>query len=634
MTAQLPICFFVLSIGGTAAAPANRITLPIEVAGAAGTTAAVPFSVASDADAAQPVSALWMQIHGLGYADMVSVRLNKSAWTVLNNSTVSVAEPGRSYGGIGGGFATLEMTLALPPATTLAQTNTLEFRFNGTDGVVSGFRVLAFNFLDSDGRRVLPPATFAPEDPDTWTPPLTDPDQILAGGNLWRSAPLVASSLPKAPPIRAHCSDCHAADGRDLKYFNFSNTSIIARSQFHGLSELEGMQIASYIRSLPAPNPGRPWNPPYQPGPGLDTQPAANWTAGAGLSWVLDRDIDTLPYIFGSRATPDPFRPDGNLNPRETPIAMQLPDWNHWLPRVHPMDAWGARFSGSEFAKMYENSQSAGDLTVFFNNWAKSRSKLLMPHLAIGSPKWTPELATVFYSAQLWQLVKTWEILQLQNLRVWPNGIPGGTAPAEVHIPNGPSGMGGSALTNEYYSNAWYEVQLLVNSGNHRHHARSPIDWVYVIGRFLDLQQQSGNPEPGRLLVAVIKALQSTDPAIGPANIAEGWRPDQTVDPRIMIGGRWSQAFETLPDGVRQAITESLLTAWLDKTLQYPPAAYFQRGVPATYYQLSTEFLDISGGKVWEAAPQFEAAGVSPALIERLNAWGKSWTALAELFHY
>jgi hypothetical protein len=90
-------------------------------------------------------------------------------------------------------------------------------------------------------------------------------------------------------------------------------------------------------------------------------------------------------------------------------------------------------------------------------------------------------------------------------------------------------------------------VQLLVNSGNHRHHARSPIDWVYVIGRFLDLQQQSGNPEPGRLLVAVIKALQSTDPAIGPANIAEGWRPDQTVDPRIMIGGRWSQAFETLP---------------------------------------------------------------------------------------
>ena len=30
------------------------------------------------------------------------------------------------------------------------------------------------------------------------------------------NAPLKASSLPNAPTIRAHCSDCHARDGRDL----------------------------------------------------------------------------------------------------------------------------------------------------------------------------------------------------------------------------------------------------------------------------------------------------------------------------------------------------------------------------------------------------------------------------------
>src|SRR5207249_8229093 len=41
------------------------------------------------------------------------------------------------------------------------------------------------------------------------------------------------------------------------------------RSMFHGLSEQQGELVASYIRSLPVPNPGRPWNPPYQPGPGL-----------------------------------------------------------------------------------------------------------------------------------------------------------------------------------------------------------------------------------------------------------------------------------------------------------------------------------------------------------------------------
>ena len=53
--------------------------------------------------------------------------------------------------------------------------------------------------------------------------------------------------------------------------------------------------------------------------------------------------------------------------------------------------------------------------------------------------------------------------------RTWFNIISLATAPAEANIPDGPNGMGGSALTNEYYDNAWYELQMLLNSGNHRH---------------------------------------------------------------------------------------------------------------------------------------------------------------------
>src|SRR5438477_9072912 len=132
--------------------------------------------------------------------------------------------------------------------------------------------------------------------------PLRDPDSILAGQELWLTAALKANSLPNAPPIRAHCADCHAYDGRDLKYFGFSNASIIARSRFHGLSDLQGQEIASYIRSVPVPSPGRPWNPPYQPGPGLDARPVANWAAGAGLSWALDSDLASLPFIFAPTA--------------------------------------------------------------------------------------------------------------------------------------------------------------------------------------------------------------------------------------------------------------------------------------------------------------------------------------------
>lgn len=635
-----------------AAAPTNnRVSLPVEVAGEAGTAASVTLHVPSGLG--KQVRSLWMQIHGLAYAGMVSVRINQGPWRALNNETVTVAGPARSYGGIGGGFATLKVTLPLPDGVVVDDFNTIQFRFNLTNGIVSGFRVLAFNFLAADGRMILPPDAFVEEDPNTWVPPLSDAENISAGRRLWDRAPLTANSLPGAPVIHAHCADCHARDGRDLKYFNYSNVSIVARSRFHGLSELQGRQIASYIRSLPSPNPGRPWNPLYQPGPGPKGQPVTNWPAGAGLEWALDDDIDTLPFLFAKKGdertldiTPAAFRPDSDLNPREIPIALQLPDWNHWLPRVHPLDFREARFKSSAFSMLYQTADypaliAADAMPAFFDKWTKSRNLFLTPHPASGSSQWTPQLAEAFYSAQLWQLVKTWEITQTFNLegagterRVWVNTIPAATAPAEAGIPNGPSGMGGSALTNEYFNNAWYEVQVLVNSGNHRHHGRLPIDWVYFAGHLLDLQRLSDRPEPGRLLVAVIKAMQSTDRTIGPDNYAEGWRPERNIDPRILVAREWAPVFRTIPDGVRQAIAESLLSAWLDKTLQYPPASYFVRGQRPADYKLPSYLQDISGGRVWDASPQFQAAGVSPALIERLDAWGKAYTALAELFHY
>src|SRR5256885_6932312 len=49
-------------------------------------------------------------------------------------------------------------------------------------------------------------------------------------------------------------------------------------------------------------------------------------------------------------------------------------------------------------------------------------------------------------------------------------------------------------------------------SGSHRHRGRLPVDWVYLVAAFQDLYRQSRTPEPGRLLVTVIKAVQSTDP--------------------------------------------------------------------------------------------------------------------------
>ena len=680
---------------GLALAVTGRILLPIEVLGANGTTASRTVSL--QAEQAESVRSVWLKVHRLRYADEGSVQVNTSGWIPLNNSTVTIAEPGRSFGGIGGGFATLTMSLLLPKGTVVGGTNTIRFRFNQTDGVASGYRVLAWNFLSDEGRMILASADFEEDTPESWTPPLADAASIEAGRELWHSAALVASSLPNSPSIQAHCAECHAQDGRDLKYFNFSNNSIVTRSRFHGLSTLQGEQIASYIRSLPLPNPGRPWNPPYQPGPGVDKQPISNWAAGAGLAWLLDRDADALPYLLiehgtqlaaaashearstpdlhqlVKQITPDVFRPDGNLNPREIPIALQLPDWSQWLPRIHPKDAWGPAFAQSEFAALYDGrtsseskpslrpkpslrtlltgaqtpDSSVRSVVPTFVRWSQAR-RAFLGRFVKAKTVWSAELTNKVYSTQLWQLTKTWEITQEFGLegrgrdlfgasaesRTWCNTVPADTAPSAAHIPDGPAGAGGSALTNEYLSASWYELQILLNSGNHQHRDRTPVDWVYFVGQFRDLYLQSHHPEPVRLLVAITKALQSTDPHLAPDDYSQGWRPDQNIDPRIMISPDWVPFFTPFPFDVRRALAESLLAAWMDKTLQYPITKYLPLVSLHQDYTPRYAYRDISGGKVWEAANQFRAAGLSDDLLERLQRWGLAYNDRAARLQY
>ncbi len=672
----------------------ERMLLPIEVLGAEGTT--VSRTVALQAAQAGLARSVWLQIHGLRYADQGSIQINTSPWIPLNNNTVTIAEPGRSYGGIGGGFSTLVMTLSLPDGTVLSGDNTISFRFNQTDGVVSSYRVIAWNFLTIDGKKILPPDDFVEDVPETWTPPLPDAASILAGRELWHGAPLAANSLPNSLRIQAHCADCHTQDGRDLKYFNFSNASIVSRARFHGLSTLESEQIASYIRSLPTPNPGRPWNPPYQPGPGVDEQPISSWAAGAGLAWVLDHDTDALPYLFrrpenavsiavppaghapslrelARQITPDIFRPDGNLNARQIPIALQLPDWNQWLPRVHPKDAWGPAFAQSAFAALYDGEATPEGksrigkkpalrtllataqntdhdihpVVAAFTQWSEARHSFL-GHIGKAEGGWSPELTNKVYSTQLWQLVKTWEMMQEFGLegrgrdlfgstadsRTWCNVIPGDAAPAAAHIPSGLAGVGGSALTNEYLNGAWYELQIVLNSGNHQHRDRSPVDWVYLIGGLLDLYAQTHQPEPARLLVAVTKALQSTDPRLGPDDLKQGWRPNDNIDPRIMVSPVWAPFFKPLPIEVHQALTASLLAAWMDKNLEYPITKHLPTGLPRRTYAQPAAYGDISGGKVWEAARQFRDAGVAAELVQRLQQWGIAYSDRAARLQY
>jgi len=692
----IPLLLAILTMSGAPAETrADRVLLPIEVMGEAGTTVSETVSL-TDAQS-ESVRSLWLHVHGLRYSEQASVQVNTSPWIPIKNDTVAVAEPGKAFGGIGGGFRTLVLTLPLINGTVLAGTNIIRFRFNQSDGLASGYRVLAWNFLTAAGSKVLPATIFVEDLPESWIAPRPDAASIRAGQELWHTAALLSSSLPNSPRLQARCADCHAVDGRDLKYFNFSNTSIVARSLFHGLTTLQGEQIASYIRSLPVPNPGRPWNPPYQPGPQIDEQPISHWAAGAGLEWILEQDTNALPYLLvgqgkhassaalhaplsafefrhlATQITPDIFHPDGNLNPREVPIALQLPDWSEWLPRVHPKDAWGSAFVGSELATIYDGGVSAQSkphlkpqaslralltsaqtqdhnfrsITPMFARWSQSR-RTFLGRLVKTRTVWSVDLTNKVYSTQLWQLVKTWEMMQEFGLegrgpdlfgattesRTWCNTIPVEAAPVAANIPSGSVGVGGSALTNEYLSASWYELQIILNSGNHRHRDRTPVDWVYLISQFRDLYSHSRFPEPVRLLVAVTKALQSTDPRLGPGDYRQGWRPDRNIDPRIMISTQWAPFLKPFPLEVRRALTESLLAAWIDKNLQYPITEYLPLMSLRYDYTPRYASADISGGKVWEAAPQFRAAGVSDELVERLQSWGLAYTDRAARLQY
>ena len=338
---------------------------------------------------------------------------------------------------------------------------------------------------------------------------------------------------------------------------------------------------------------------------------------------------------------PEPlFRPDGSVNVHQIPIAFELPHWSQWLPRVHPKDAWGRSFTRSAFGALYggeegpQNELGMGKKSLralltaarntngnirpvlaAFAQWSQTKRALLR-QLSRTETGWSPTLTNRVYSTQQWQLVKTWEMMQEFGLegrgrelfgstadsRTWCNTVPAETAPLESHIPDSPAGVGGSAVTNEYFTAAWYELQIVLNSGNQQHRDRSPVDWVYLIGRFQDLYVQTRQPEPARLLVAVIKALQFTDPRLGPYDLRQGWRPDQNIDPRIMVSPVWDPIFTPLPMDARRDLTTSLLTAWLDKNLQYPITEYLPVGMPPRSYSPSRTYSDISGGKAWESA--------------------------------
>ena len=552
--------------------------LPLEAIGPDGYAESAALPVTDGAAAAR----LHLTLHRPAYRDAstnpargakASVRLNGGPWVGITNETAACAGPEAAYGCLSDAYHTLRLSL---PAAALGPfadgRNALELRFNGTDGFTSGFRVLALDVRSASGASLLAPGAFVQDDPAAWAAPSSDPADIAEGRRLWEEAPLVESPLVDTE-LRASCASCHARDGRDLKYFNYSNWAIQERAQFHRLSPEEAEQIASFVRSLDAPAPinARPWNPPYQPGPGLDSRPVEEWAAGAGLEWVLEEDADMLPYLFPGGTSPEAVAAvtdtRATLNVREMPIALQLPDWNAWLPEVAPEDTWGDAFFAEEPHAAYEAAHAAlagggadrmrtdpqaiydGELRGVLDRVRKSvndfvglggpqpcrdagiygrRAWVMLgisgpsANLQDGDPSWCEG---PMRSVNHWNAVKQWELFQTYALDdasadVYPYGEARSWTGQHRHVFGlAPHRTGNNSFyfqhqtkrVGAYFNTAWYQLQVVLQAGNRDPRNHRPPDWKYHQNHLWHAADESGRPEPLRQLQGLIKMHQNLD---------------------------------------------------------------------------------------------------------------------------
>jgi hypothetical protein len=351
-----------------------KTPLPVEVMGIVNAKESIVLELtAAEVSAAKR---LWLVVNNVQYAGKVEVRLGAQVTSCDTN--VIIPGAAGAAGGIGGGHETYAMEIPLQPAAIAEGPNTITFHYrprfayqvngftlpiNRVLDVTGGFRIVKLNLVGEDGKLLLPESRFTYDDPATWGPPdlvTNNLSQAIvnglmlwsgtnpASGDRYRILDHVIDDDGRQKRISASCADCHPRTGADLAYFHFSNKSIDLRCRLHGLDATEAASVVAYIRSLPAngfaPH-ARPWNPPFQPGPGLDSRPAREWMGGAGWDAVANDQRQIINGIW-----PGAYNADGlfnasaittnrifgpkNYSIREVPAIYNLAQWTHWLPRI------------------------------------------------------------------------------------------------------------------------------------------------------------------------------------------------------------------------------------------------------------------------------------------------------------
>lgn len=605
--------------------------LPLEVLGPDQTVETFTLHLPSGAET---VTGLRLQVNHLTYQGKASIRFNGGSWLTLSNKNVKMPAKEVGFLGMGGILDTIRFTVPLAAGTIRNGTNRIDFRYNDLGGVSIGYRVLDINLL-AGTRELLPASAFTYTDPATWRPPIDTVAARDEGRRIWYSSTISERGVT----MNAHCTDCHAHDGRDLKYFNYSNRSIIERSLYHGLTLEEGQKVASYIRSLNIPYEpaARPWNPPYQPGPGLDAKPLRSWAAGAGLSAVIEKDTDILRHIFPNGITTNALDVQRrSINTREIPINVQLPTWNQWLPRVHPLDQYDGIYAGGPLLGHYEmlranipgrtRLQAARYVRDQSSLWdgKMNDSRIVVPPVKDPTfPLWASHNRDKLH----WRVVKTWEIMTEFGLENYGHEIFGTTSPGGSPISDrrwfhgeifrlGPH-IAKAVKTKTFYAESmqWYQLQLILHDGNRSNPVSVPIDWGY-----LHALNQSTWQNPNRtttygiLVLNVIKGLEISANGLSVTN-ERGWNYNRADIHRLAPGNTLRVWYESIPIETRRAVAEACLTQWLEHALRYSREEYAAR--PFFRFTLQRQ------NYIRDLAVNFAAIGVRSELINGICDFGE-----------
>jgi hypothetical protein len=619
----------------------NTIIFPVEVFGKNGATESIYLNI-NDAANLTNIAGLRVKIHGLTYTNKASIKVNNSKWYDINNSNVVFLNKYEAiYQGMGntyftGPVSTFNLFLAIP-STNFYSTNTITFKFNDYNGLTIGYRLLDIGIVKSNYTDLVLHTKKAQDDPSKWKPFSTNAANINNGSNKWFNATITHNG----EPIRARCEDCHVHEGYDLKYFNYSNKSIVLRSTaLHSLSLQDAQDIASFIRTrdVPYEEKGRPWNPPYQPGPGLDSKPVRSWAAGAGLEWVLMDDAIMLTNLFPAGILTNlvnygtnglqSYNPLLTLNQREIPQIIPFPDWNRWLPHFHPLDSWSnwqgtnyypTRSSGmlgvyqqwyNTFKNLTNKSQAPSLLNTYHFRLGEARSTVIRATwpVAWNTNGWGPFGTKILADYGLknmsdfkWMDVKNFEIMKIfefeelgggagtwEDKRRWylqantvfftaPHTTKPDTFSYEIRGMVPYSAWG-------YESASWYQMAMVLNSGNRNNIDQIPLDQGYFTAfgwqNFYPYKLSSSAPKGitnvgwytswtnrplGIGLLDLIKAMEFTEK--GATNVPNGYTGNPPwVNMGFYPSGSVSQAFNLFFDPNQIPYTDKTILTFLITT--------------------------------------------------------------------